>query len=175
MKYIASTFAAALTATVTAFLISPVHVIDLTVFIMALGHTALLWIPAYLLWRRHRGSPSMVICLVGGFFISIVPYAILFWPLDTDSTGNVTVDGVPYLIDGVPTLQGWASWCLALARIGTAGALSAVAFHKVFESNRFKANKRIDMKKGTTTEDKIDVNKEVLEATRKLESRDKRD
>ena len=98
------------------------------VFGIAAGHAALLGVPIFLVFRAKHWV-NLASCIVAGFVIGAIAVGVLAWPLRfpaLHTTGSV--DGVPTIINGVPTLAGWLNYVELLVLFGAFGALSGFVF-----------------------------------------------
>jgi len=94
-------------------------------FVIALGHAAVLGVPAVaLLW--HRRLVNWLTALVTGFVIGAIPFGFVSWPLSYGNT-NGWVDHVQTIANGVPTAAGWIQYLRGLATFGAFGALGGLA------------------------------------------------
>jgi hypothetical protein len=62
--------------------------------------------------------------LVGAFLIGAIPLGILTLPFG----GSASVDGIPTIVNGVPTFAGWLSYMRSLAIAGALGASGGFVF-----------------------------------------------
>jgi len=84
-------------------------------------------IPAYLL-LRWRNAVRWWSTIASGFVLGAAPVAVLSWPLGFSRGASATIDGVPTLVNGIPTFAGWLQYLELVAFMGTCGAASAAAF-----------------------------------------------
>jgi hypothetical protein len=97
------------------------------VFVIALGHAVILGLPAFLL-GRSLGRVNLISSGVVGFIIGACPIALLMLPLWLGSNSSASIDAVPTISNGFPTLAGWLYYLLSLASFGALGALGGIAF-----------------------------------------------
>lgn len=86
-----------------------------------------LGIPAYL-FLRWRNAVRRWPTITSGFVLGVVPVAVFSWPLRLSQGSSASVDGVPTLVNGVPTFAGWLQYLESVTSFGACGAVSATAF-----------------------------------------------
>ncbi|MGN6229474.1 MAG: hypothetical protein ACTHNM_18760 [Dyella sp.] len=96
-------------------------------FVLVLG------IPAYLL-LRWRKAVRWWSTIASGFVLGAVPVAVFSWPLRFSQGASATVDGVPTLVNGAPTLAGWLQYLESVAFFGACGAAAATTFWLIARS-----------------------------------------
>jgi hypothetical protein len=96
-------------------------------FVIALG------IPAYLL-LRWRKAVRWWSTIASGFILGAAPVAIFSWPLGYSSGASASVDGVPTLVNGMPTFAGWLQYLELASFFGICGAAGAAAFWLIARS-----------------------------------------
>jgi hypothetical protein len=98
----------------------------LPVFAVTLGHAIILGLPVALVYRRLRWT-RLYAAIAGGFFIGSTPAGVMFWPYDSSGQG-ASVDGVPTIINGMPTPAGWLQYLELLGTLGAFGAEGGFVF-----------------------------------------------
>lgn len=80
-----------------------------------------------LAWRKKVGG---VACAVSGFVIGSIPVAILTWPLQIPPRRGSSsgVQGIPTMIDGIPTLAGWIYYAIPPLTFGALGVVGGCVF-----------------------------------------------
>jgi len=83
-----------------------------------------------LAWRKKVDG---VTCALSGFVIGSVPVAILTWPLQIPPRRGSSsgVQGIPTMIDGVPTLFGWILYAIPPLMCGALGVIGGCIFWQV--------------------------------------------
>lgn len=104
--------------------------------IVSFGHVLILGVPAYLIVSRFY-MVKWWSAIVGGFLLGSIPIAIFTWPLrypllKISSSSN----GVPIMIDGVPTIAGWLEYISGFSFFGACGAVGAMMFWVVAAPNK---------------------------------------
>jgi hypothetical protein len=96
-------------------------------FAITLGHAVILGLPAALVyrWKQWTGVSAAV---AGGFLIGIVPGGFYAWPMELSLRTTGSVDGVPTIINGIPTLAGWFKYLEFLSILGAFGAVGGFVF-----------------------------------------------
>lgn len=100
----------------------------------------LLGVPAYFLLRWAKVIEWW--STIGtGFLLGAVPYSIFTWPA---SSGNfsASVNGIPTVVSGAPTLEGWTQFLYGCFAIGILGAAAALGFWLVWRISSYKAINR---------------------------------
>src|SRR5262245_63952606 len=69
---------------------------------VTLAHALVLGLPLFLIVRR-TGWVNVFSATAGGFLIGAIPIGLMSWPLTWTRGSNVSIEGVPTVIDGVPT------------------------------------------------------------------------
>lgn len=101
--------------------------LGLSLFVSA-GFVLLLGIPTYFILRRLN-LVSWWSTLGSGFALAAVPMAIFTWPLRyLELKTNASVNGVVTMIDGTPTMAGWAQFIEGVTFLGVCGLVGALAF-----------------------------------------------
>jgi hypothetical protein len=96
-------------------------------FVLVLG------IPAYLL-LRWRNAVRWWSTIASGFVLGAVPVAVCSWPLRFSQGASASVDGVPTLVNGIPTFAGWLQYLESVIFFGACGAAAATAFWLIARS-----------------------------------------
>ena len=95
------------------------------------GFVLLLGLPAFLILRWAKAVKWW--STVGtGFLLGAIPAAIFSWPVHSERNFSASVNGVPTIIDGVPTLEGWLQFTYGAVLLGFLGAAGAMAFWLVW-------------------------------------------
>ena len=92
-------------------------------FAVTLGHAVILGLPIALFYRARRWT-RLSATLVGAFLIGAIPLGVLTLPFG----GSASVDGIPTIVNGVPTLAGWLGYLQSLAMAGAFGATGGFVF-----------------------------------------------
>lgn len=96
--------------------------------LVSAAYVVVLGIPAYLL-LRWRNAVHWWSAIASGFVLGAIPVALIAWPLQhAGHNTSASVNGVPTLIDGVPTTAGWMQYLYGVSQFGALGALGAFAF-----------------------------------------------
>ena len=100
------------------------------VFAIALGHALVLGLPLFaIFWAR--GWVNLASCTMMGFLVGALPWSVVVSvPILRGMT--TWTNGMPMLVDGVPTPGGWINILWGLAFFGTFGALAGLAFGLTF-------------------------------------------
>jgi hypothetical protein len=99
--------------------------------VIALGHAVILGLPSFLL-GRSLGRVNLIFSAVVGFVIGAGPIALLTL-LTLGSTKSASINGVPTVINGMPTLAGWEYHLLFWISFGGFGALGGIAFFLILK------------------------------------------
>ena len=97
-------------------------------FAISTAHVVALGVPAYFLlrWRRLFRWWST---LLAGFVLGAIPVAVISWPLRYASPGSFSSsDGVPTMVNGIPTMAGWLQYAGGVSFFGACGLVAAAAF-----------------------------------------------
>jgi hypothetical protein len=97
------------------------------VFGITSGHALVLGLPMTLLFYVKRWT-RLVAALAASFLIGATPIGILAWPMDFSPGSGASIDGIPTLIDGIPTATGWLHYCGILGVFGGLGAVGGLIF-----------------------------------------------
>jgi hypothetical protein len=100
-------------------------------FAVTLGHSVFLALPLALIYRAKRWTRLGAV-VVGGFLIGATPMAVVTWPLSLSARTTASIDGVPTIVNGVPTAAGWLSYLEPLALFGALGAVGGFVFWSTF-------------------------------------------
>ncbi|MDB5411450.1 MAG: hypothetical protein JWL84_6362 [Rhodospirillales bacterium] len=101
-------------------------------FAVTLGHSVVLGLPIALVYRAKLWiRPSAAIA--GGFLIGMIPGAWIAWPMSLSLHTRGSVDGIPTIIDGVPTWAGWGQYVEFLGMLGSFGAIGGLVFWVVLK------------------------------------------
>jgi hypothetical protein len=119
-------FAALVPSFVVAALAQSIGVLPLA-FGAALGHAVVLGLPLFFVLRSKHWVNS-VSSIMGGFLVGAIPGGIFTWPLRPGTGTNSSTNGVPTVIDGIPTAAGWLGYIEFLAFLGALGALGGLFF-----------------------------------------------
>jgi hypothetical protein len=130
-------FAAIMPAIFVAMLGGSLQVV-LIAFSIALGHAVILGLPLALLFHAKRWI-NAISSIGAGFLVGILPAGIFTWPL-LHGPDQASVDGVPTVVDGMPTLAGWISYAQFLAFLGACGALAGLTFWLILKFSSEKAD-----------------------------------
>lgn len=96
-------------------------------FAVTLGHSLILGLPIALLYRAMRWT-RLTASIAGGFLIGAIPGGLVAWPVSLALRTTASVNGVPTIIDGVPTLAGWLQFFGFVGLLGGLGATGAIVF-----------------------------------------------
>jgi hypothetical protein len=99
--------------------------------IIALGHAVILGLPAFLL-GRSLGRVDLISSMIVGFVIGAGPITLLTL-LSLGSNSSASIDGVPTIINGFPTLAGWLYQLLSWMSFGGFGALGGITFFLILK------------------------------------------
>ncbi len=106
-----------------------------SVFAFALMNVLLLGIPLSI-GLQWKGWFNVLSSALTGFVIGSLYPGIYGWPLKNHGPGYYSsVDGVPIVIDGIPTLAGWLVYLEQLAGLGVPGAIAGVGFWLVIRAS----------------------------------------
>lgn len=133
------TFASSVTALVFAGLASTAAYFAITgdirlitiVFVIALGHAVILGLPAFLLGRSIQRI-NLISSTAVGFVIGAGPITLLTL-FSLGSNGSASINGVPTIINGMPTSAGWLYDLLSWISFGGFGALGGIAFFLILK------------------------------------------
>lgn len=130
-------FAAILLSALAPALVGSIHFGSVRVlpiaYTLALLHSTLLGLPVALACQRKQRT-SITAALVAGFVVGALPTGCMAWPLDLSFSSSASIDGVPTLVNGIPTLVGWGRYITVCAASGGLGALGGVIFWLVLTS-----------------------------------------
>jgi hypothetical protein len=101
-------------------------------FFIALGHAILLGLPLFLVFRSKRWI-NVISSITGGFLAGAIPGGLLAWPLRPGSRSSSSINGVPTVVDGIPTTAGWVHYMELLVYLGSFGALAGLVFWLVLK------------------------------------------
>ncbi len=113
-------------ALIVALLSQKIMILPLA-FAVTLGHSIVLGLPAALFYRARRWT-RLSTAIAGAFLIGATPYGIFAWPMSLSSKTQASFDGVPTIIDGIPTLAGWFAYLEGLVAFGGLGAVGGLVF-----------------------------------------------
>lgn len=95
-------------------------------FVVALGHALILGLPLFFLLSRSN-RVGIVSSALSGFLIGATPFGLValysLLTLESASTG-----GHPTVVNGAPTLAGWAEYFFAVGRLGLYGLAGGLTF-----------------------------------------------
>ncbi|HEY2178995.1 MAG TPA: hypothetical protein VGH15_10465, partial [Caulobacteraceae bacterium] len=117
-------FAAMAPAAITAVLSRNLEILPLA-FGVTLGHALLLGLPVALVYRSRRWT-SLVAALAGSFLIGMMPGGLLALP--SLFVESASVDNVPTVVGGVPTMAGLIRYLALLGILGSLGVAGGVTF-----------------------------------------------
>jgi hypothetical protein len=101
-------------------------------FFVSLGHAIFLGLPLFLIFRSKRWM-NAISSIAGGFVVGVIPGGLLAWPLRPGSRSSASINGVPTVVDGIPTAAGWIHYSEALVYLGCFGALAGFVFWLVLK------------------------------------------
>jgi hypothetical protein len=93
---------------------------------VTLAHAALLGLPVVLVFRAKHWMRLGPI-LAGAFLVGTTPGGILAL-LSMGGTMSASVDGLPTIVNGVPTLVGWKQYGMVVCALGGLGAVGGFIF-----------------------------------------------
>jgi hypothetical protein len=94
-------------------------------FITAFAHAIVFGLPTYFLLRKKNLARWWASGLCG-FIIGCIPFAILTFPFGP-SNHSFSADGIPMIVNGVPTLVGWKSYIEGTLKFGGYGLSGGLA------------------------------------------------
>ncbi|WP_158756449.1 hypothetical protein [Dyella sp. S184] len=95
--------------------------------LISVAYVLVLGLPTYVL-LRWRNAVRCWSTIASGFVLGAFPVAVLSWPLRFSGGASATIDGVPTLVNGIPTFAGWLQYLELVAFMGACGVASAAAF-----------------------------------------------
>ena len=95
--------------------------------LISAAYVLVLGIPTYVL-LRWRNAVRWWSTIASGFALGAFPVALLSWPLRFSRGASATIDGIPTLVNGIPTFAGWLQYLELVAFMGACGVASAAAF-----------------------------------------------
>ena len=102
-------------------------------FLVAFAHAVGLGLPLFLIFRKKR-LVNFISCGGIGFIVGALPIGVLSWPLAYwRAPGQASINGVPTVVDGLPTAAGWLYYVQTLAYFGLFGALAGLIFWTVLK------------------------------------------
>lgn len=84
------------------FLLAP------TAFLIAAGHALLLGLPVFIK-IEGKGKFNVITSLIAGAAIGALPIGLITFPLSPFG-GSSSTNGIPMVVDGIPTLAGWIGY-----------------------------------------------------------------
>jgi hypothetical protein len=113
-------------ALIVACMFQEIRILPLA-FAVTLGHAVFLGLLVALILRAKRKMQFIPI-LAGGFLVGGLPGGLFTWPLSPLRHTSASSDGVQTVINGIPTLAGWAQYGVILGGLGCLGAVGALIF-----------------------------------------------
>src|SRR5215831_7639923 len=95
-------------------------------FSVALAHALVLGLPLFLL-LRSKGHAGIFACSLGGFLVGAAPFGA-FALIAMFGLKSASVDGVPTVVNGVPTFAGLIQYAQEVAFIGIFGVAGGLTF-----------------------------------------------
>lgn len=96
-------------------------------FAIALGHALILGLPLFIHFHR-RGWFSLLSATLVSIAIGCLPVGLLTFPLSFWGDGSSSVNGVPLVVDGIPTWAGWVDYFGFILYAAAFGALGGATF-----------------------------------------------
>ena len=96
-------------------------------FMITLGHAVILGLPVALIYTAMRWT-RLSTAIAGGFLIGAIPGGLSFWPVSLSLRTTESIQGVPTIVNGIPTLAGWIRYLELLGILGGLGAIGSIAF-----------------------------------------------
>ena len=101
------------------------------------GFVFLLGVPAYFLLRWLKAI-TWWSTIGAGFLLGAIPAAIFTWPA-SNSNFSASVNGIPTVVKGVPTSEGWLQFLYGSFSIGLLGVAGAFGFWLIWRISPNKA------------------------------------
>jgi hypothetical protein len=95
------------------------------VFVLTLAHALLLGLPLFLL--RSRIRVGLIVCLIAGFLVGATPLA-LFGLLSMFGVNSASTDGIPTIVNGIPTFAGLLQLARSASWLGAFGLAAGLSF-----------------------------------------------
>lgn len=106
-------------------------------FFVSFAWIVCLGLPAFL-YLRHRALVRWWSAAFTGFLQGALPCALVTWPYrPAQGNGYSVGDGhkmVAYVVNGIPTREGWINYLYACAQAGLLGAFTALVFWLAWRS-----------------------------------------
>lgn len=97
-------------------------------FGVAFAHALGLGLPLFLIFRLKR-RVNLISSVGIAFIVGALPMGVLTWPLAFwRAPGQASINGVPTVVDGLPTAAGWFYYVQTLVYFGLFGALAGFVF-----------------------------------------------
>jgi hypothetical protein len=96
-------------------------------FLVALAHAVVLGLPLFL-FLRSKSSVGIIACALGGFIVGAVGPVVLGLLSLFGSSYNAWSGGRATVVNGVPTLLGWAEYAQSVGFLGLIGLAGGLTF-----------------------------------------------
>jgi len=128
LNYVTAFLISALAPAITlAALARSIEIVPLA-FAMAMLHALVLGLPLLLIFKSTRWV-NFISCTCMGAVIGALPVAVLTWPMGFwRNLKQSTVNGLPTVVDGLPTAAGWSYYFQTVLYLALLGALAGTAF-----------------------------------------------
>jgi hypothetical protein len=102
------------------------------VFVLTLAHALLFGLPLFF-FLRSRIRVGLIVCLIAGFLVGATPLACIGL-LSMFGVNNASTNGIPTIVNGIPTLAGLLALARSASLFGAFGLAAGLTFWFVLRS-----------------------------------------